>query len=155
MAAATSTSGLSWKIPGRLGDSPIVGAGMYCDNDAGAAGATGRGESVMQVLGAFSAVRHMADGKTPTEACLAVLKEIVGKTRDPRLLVDGGPGGDRRPIFDVTVYALRKDGAYGAAALWQGAGPGKRFAVHDGRDNRLVPCAYLYEGVAPQPRSVR
>jgi N4-(beta-N-acetylglucosaminyl)-L-asparaginase len=144
MAAATSTSGLSWKIPGRLGDSPIVGAGMYCDNEIGAGGSTGRGESVIQVCGAFSVVQHMAMGKSPTEACLAVLKTVVEKTRDPRLL-----DGQGRAIFDLTFYALRKDGAYGAATMWQGASPGKRFAVHDGKENRMIPCAYLYEGAPP------
>lgn len=140
MAACTSTSGLSWKIPGRLGDSPIVGAGMYCDNDVGSAGATGRGESVIQVCGAFSAVQHMAAGMTPTEACLAVLKKIVEKTKEPRLLDERG-----RPKFDVTMYALRKDGAYGSASIWRGARP-KQFAVNDGRENRLVECEFLYEG---------
>jgi N4-(beta-N-acetylglucosaminyl)-L-asparaginase len=144
MGSATSTSGLSWKLPGRLGDSPIVGAGMYCDNDVGAAGATGRGESVIQVCGSFSAVRHMADGKTPTEACLAVLKQIADKTKEARLLDDQG-----RPIFDVTMYALRKDGAYGSASMWQGGGKGKQFAVHDAEGNRHVPCAFLYEGSPP------
>jgi N4-(beta-N-acetylglucosaminyl)-L-asparaginase len=138
MAACTSTSGLSWKLPGRLGDSPIVGAGMYCDNDIGSAGSTGRGESVIQVCGSFSVVQHMAAGLTPTEACLALLKTIVDKTKEKRLLDDKG-----RPKFDVTMYALRKDGAYGSASIHQGAG--KRFAVHDGKENKLVPCAFLYE----------
>jgi N4-(beta-N-acetylglucosaminyl)-L-asparaginase len=149
MGSATSTSGLSWKLPGRLGDSPIVGAGMYCDNDVGGAGATGRGESVIQVCGSFSVVQHLAAGKSPTEACLAVLKKIADKTKEPRLLDD-----KNRPIFDVTMYALRKDGAYGSASMWQGTSKGKQFAVHDGTDNRLAPCAFLYEGAPPpaQPR---
>lgn len=138
MGACTSTSGLSWKLPGRLGDSPIVGAGMYCDNAIGSAGATGRGESVIQVCGAFSAVQYMEAGLTPTEACLAVLKKIVDKTKIKRLLDAEG-----RPLFDVTMYALRKDGAYGSASIHEGAG--KKFAVHDGQSNRLADCAYLYE----------
>lgn len=138
VAACTSTSGLSWKLPGRLGDSPIVGAGMYCDNAVGSAGATGRGESVIQVCGAFSAVQHMAAGLSPTEACLAVLKKIADTTREKRLLDARG-----RPVFDVTMYAVRKDGAYGSAVLH--GGPNRTFAVHDGVESRLAPCAALYE----------
>lgn len=140
LAAVTSTSGLAWKIPGRLGDSPIVGAGMYCDNAVGSAGATGRGEAVIQVCGAFSIVEHMAQGLSPTEACLAVLTRIADRTRERRLLDRTG-----RPAFHVILYALRKDGACGAASLWAG----RRFAVHDGRTARLEPCAFLYDG-SPQ-----
>jgi N4-(beta-N-acetylglucosaminyl)-L-asparaginase len=136
LAAVTSTSGLSWKLPGRLGDSPIVGAGMYCDNAIGSAGATGRGESVMQVCGAFSIVQHMEAGLSPTEACLAVLKRIVDRTKIKRLLDDKG-----RPLFSVQVYAVRKDGAYGSASIWSG----RQFAVNDGNGNRLETAAFLYE----------
>ena len=135
LAACTSTSGLSWKIPGRLGDSPIVGAGMYCDNDIGSAGATGRGESVIQVCGSFSVVQQMAAGKTPTEACLTVLKKMAEKTKEPRLLDDKG-----RPKFNVTFYALRKDGAYGSACML----PGGSYAVHDGSSNRVMKSVPLF-----------
>lgn len=145
VAACTSTSGLSWKLPGRLGDSPIVGAGMYCDNAVGSAGATGRGESVIQVCGAFAAVRHMEAGLTPTEACLAVLKKIADCTKEKRLL-----DGRGRPAFDVTMYAVRKDGAYGSAVLHEGRN--RRFVVHDGAEGRLAPCAFLFErGRAEEP----
>jgi N4-(beta-N-acetylglucosaminyl)-L-asparaginase len=136
VAACTSTSGLSWKLPGRLGDSPIVGAGMYCDNDVGSAGATGRGEAVIQVCGAFSIVEHMSRGLSPTEACLAVAKRIADKTREKRLRDEKG-----RPNFNVSFYAVRKDGAYGSAAIWNGA----TFTVHDGAENRKLECAHLYE----------
>ncbi|MBL9032242.1 MAG: N(4)-(beta-N-acetylglucosaminyl)-L-asparaginase [Phycisphaerae bacterium] len=136
LAACTSTSGLSWKLPGRLGDSPIVGAGMYCDNAIGSAGATGRGEAVIQVCGAFSVVEHMDRGLSPTEACLAVLKRMADRTREKRLLDDKG-----RPNFNVTMYALRKDGAYGSASLWKGGS----FAVHDGKENRVLESAWLFE----------
>ncbi|MEX2218403.1 MAG: N(4)-(beta-N-acetylglucosaminyl)-L-asparaginase [Phycisphaerales bacterium] len=136
LASVTSTSGLSWKIPGRLGDSPIVGAGMYCDNAIGSAGATGRGESLIQVCGAFSIVQHMEAGMTPTEACLAVLKRIADRTREPRLLDDRG-----RPAFSARVYAVRKDGAYGSASIWNDG----EFAVNDGTSNRREPCAFLFE----------
>ncbi len=137
MASCTSTSGLSWKLDGRLGDSPIVGAGMYCDQSIGCAGSTGRGESVIQVGGALSVVHCMDRGMSPTEACIAVLKKLVDMTKIKRLKDEQG-----RPKFDVTMYALRKDGAYGAATIHKGAG--KKFAVHDGVENRMVECAYLY-----------
>jgi len=135
MGACTSTSGLSWKLPGRLGDSPIVGAGMYCDNDIGSAGATGRGESVIQVCGSFSVVQHMAAGKSPTEACLAVLQKIADKTKEKRLLDEKG-----QPKFNVTFYALRKDGAYGSACML----PGGTHAVHDGTGNRVAKSVPLF-----------
>jgi N4-(beta-N-acetylglucosaminyl)-L-asparaginase len=136
LAACTSTSGLSWKLPGRIGDSPIVGAGMYCDNAVGSAGATGRGEAVIQVCGAFSIVQHMESGKTPTEACLAVAKRIADRTKEKRLLDDKG-----RPNFNVTLYALRKDGAYGSASLWKGS----TFAVSEAAGTRVVGSGYLFE----------
>jgi N4-(beta-N-acetylglucosaminyl)-L-asparaginase len=138
LAACTTTSGLSWKIPGRLGDSPIVGAGMYCDNAVGSAGSTGRGESVIQVCGSFAVVELMARGLSPTEACLELLKRIVDRTREKRLLKAAG-----NPKFEVTMYALRKDGAFGAASLH--ASSKARFTVHDGKEARPVECAYLLE----------
>jgi N4-(beta-N-acetylglucosaminyl)-L-asparaginase len=136
LAGCTTTSGLSWKIPGRLGDSPIIGAGNYTDNDVGSAGATGRGEAVMVNCGAFLIVQHMERGLSPTDACLAVLKRIADKTKEKRLLDARG-----RPNYGVTLYALRKDGAYGSASMY----PGAKFAVHDGRESRLVACEWLFE----------
>lgn len=136
VGACTTTSGLSYKIPGRVGDSPIVGAGMYVDNAVGAAGATGRGEAVIQNCGAFSIVRQMEEGMTPTEACLAVARRIVDRTKEKRLL-----DGKGRPTFDVKLYALRKDGAYGSASIYQGGG----LAVHNGETNLPVPGAFLFE----------
>jgi N4-(beta-N-acetylglucosaminyl)-L-asparaginase len=135
VAACTSTSGLSWKLPGRLGDSPIIGAGMYCDNDIGSAGATGRGESVIQVCGSFAIVELMGRGLTPTEACLTVAKRMADKTKEKRLL-----DGKGRPNFNVTLYATRKDGAYGCANLL----PGGNFVVHDGKENRQLRPPALF-----------
>jgi N4-(beta-N-acetylglucosaminyl)-L-asparaginase len=135
VGSCTSTSGLSWKLPGRLGDSPIVGAGMYCDNAVGAAGATGRGEAVIQVCGAFSIVQHMEAGLSPTEACLAVAKKMVDRTREKRLVDEKG-----RPAFNVTFYAVRKDGVHGSASVWQGS----RYAVSDGKGNRMEESAFLF-----------
>lgn len=135
VSATTSTSGLSWKIPGRVGDSPIIGAGMYVDNDVGAAGATGRGEAVIANCGAFSIVDHMARGLSPTEACLAVARRIADRTREKRLRNAKG-----QPDFNVSLYALRKDGAYGAACLHRGGS----FAVCDSTGARVLPCTPLF-----------
>ena len=135
LSACTSTSGLSWKLPGRVGDSPIIGAGMFCDNSVGSAGATGRGEAVIQSCGAFQIVQHMANGLSPTEACLKTLQRIADHTRQKYLLNDKG-----QPNFEVVMYALRKDGAYGSACFR----PGIRFAIHDGTEARQERCAALY-----------
>ena len=135
LGAVTSTSGLSWKIPGRVGDSPIVGAGMYVDNAVGSAGATGMGEAVIQVCGSFSVVRAMEDGLEPTEACLAVLKRIADRTRRPYLLDSAG-----KPNFQVVFYALRKDGAYGSASLL----PGGTFAVHTASTSQVLRSTPLF-----------
>ena len=137
LAAVTTTSGLSFKIPGRVGDSPIVGAGMFCDNDVGSAGATGRGEEAIVNCGAFSVVEAMRADRDPVEACLDVLKRVAGKAKS-RGLVENG-----RPNFQLTFYALRKDGAYGAASMIEGA----QFAVSNGTtvSGRREPCAWLFE----------
>ena len=140
VSACTTTSGLSYKIPGRVGDSPIVGAGMYVDNAVGSAGATGRGEALIQSCGSYSIVRHMKDGKTPTEACLAVLAEIAQRSAPQRALMNE----QGRPNFNVTLYALRKDGAFGSAAMWSGP----EFAVATEEGVRLERCASLYESPA-------
>lgn len=136
LSAVTTTSGLSYKLPGRVGDSPIVGAGMYVLNDVGAAGATGRGESVIQSCGAFQVAQNMANGDDPETACLKVLTWIADHTKRQDLLNANG-----QPNFEVTMYALRKDGAYGSATMH---GP-RKFAVHDGNEPRLLECARLFE----------
>lgn len=142
LGGVTSTSGLSYKIPGRVGDSPIIGAGLYVDNAVGAAGCTGRGEEVIKNCGAFAAVEFLRHGKSPTEACLEVLQRIVDHVSDPRLKRPDG-----RPAFDVKIYALAKDGAFGAAGIWSGG----QFAVYSAGHNRLENAAYLYER-PPEPR---
>lgn len=137
VSACTTTSGLSYKIPGRVGDSPIIGAGMYVDNEVGSAGATGRGEAVIQSCGSFAIVDAMGMGMDPTEACLHVLRKIVSNSRrQKRLMRDA-----EQPNFNVVMYALRRDGAYGSAAMF----PGARFAVADGKGARLEQCAALFE----------
>ena len=134
LSSVTTTSGLAFKIPGRVGDSPIVGAGQYTDNAVGAAGSTGRGESNMMVCGGFLTVEHMRRGQKPTDACLETLKRVVAAT-EPRLLDARG-----RPRFSLTFYAVNKRGEFGAASIYP-----SRFAAHDGTEAKIRDTAYLYE----------
>ena len=134
LASVTTTSGLAWKLPGRAGDSPIIGAGQYTDNDVGSAGSTGRGEANITACGAFLTVEHMRRGMTPEQACLATLERVV-KLTEPRLLAPGG-----RPRFNLNFYALAKDGRVGGAALYEGS----KYAVADEKGARLVESAYLF-----------
>jgi N4-(beta-N-acetylglucosaminyl)-L-asparaginase len=133
LSSVTTTSGLAWKIPGRVGDSPIIGAGQYCDNEIGAAGSTGRGEANIKACGAFLTVEHMRRGMKPTDACLETLKRVVALT-EARLL-----GSDGRPQFNLQFYAVNKRGEFGAASLYPG-----RYAAHDGKESRLRDTAHLY-----------
>jgi N4-(beta-N-acetylglucosaminyl)-L-asparaginase len=135
VSSVTTTSGLAWKIPGRVGDSPIIGAGQYTDNDVGAAGSTGRGEANIKVCGGFLTVEGMRRGLSPTDACLETLHRVVATT-EARLLDARG-----RPRFDLTFYAVTKRGDAGSASLYAG----RRYAVHDGREARFADCAYLFE----------
>ncbi|HET7275626.1 MAG TPA: N(4)-(beta-N-acetylglucosaminyl)-L-asparaginase [Longimicrobiaceae bacterium] len=135
LGSVTTTSGLAWKLPGRVGDSPIVGAGQYCDNRVGAAGSTGRGEANIKTCGAFLTVEFMRQGMSPEEACLKTLERALGMTV-ARLLDERG-----RPRYNLNFYAIAKDGRYGAAAMYQGG----RFAVADERGARLEESAYLFE----------
>lgn len=136
MAGVTTTSGLSFKIPGRVGDSPIIGAGLFVDNEVGAAGSTGRGEAVIQIAGAHTVVELMRQGLSPTEACLGACKRIADKTKLKRLLNEQG-----RPNFDVYFYALAKDGRHGAASLWSGG----KYVVNEGGKNRHEEAAHLFK----------
>ncbi|HEX6432901.1 MAG TPA: isoaspartyl peptidase/L-asparaginase, partial [Gemmatimonadales bacterium] len=133
ISSVTTTSGLAWKIPGRAGDSPIVGAGQYTDNDVGAAGSTGRGEANILACGGFLTVEGMRRGLKPTDACLETLKRVVRLT-PPRLLKDG------RPTFNLNFYALNKRGEFGAASLYP-----SRYAAHDGKTGSLRDTAPLFE----------
>jgi N4-(beta-N-acetylglucosaminyl)-L-asparaginase len=145
LAGCTSTSGLFFKMPGRVGDSPIIGAGCFTDNAVGSAGSTGRGEANIMVAGAHTIVEMMRQGKSPRDACLEALRRIAAITRDKRLLDSEG-----RPKFGIKFYALNKRGDYGSASMWSQSNNGKRanFAVADGAGARLEDCAFLYEGKA-------
>ncbi len=135
IASVTTTSGLSWKIPGRIGDSPIIGAGQYCDNTVGAAGSTGRGEANIKVCGAFLAVEFMRQGMDPETALMKVMERVIAMT-EPRLLNERG-----RPYFDLQYYAVAKDGRYAGATAYEGSS----FAVADAKGARLEKMAYLYK----------
>lgn len=136
ISGVTTTSGLAFKIPGRVGDSPILGAGLYVDNAVGAAGSTGRGEANLLSLASFLIVERMRMGDAPTDACLFACRRIVEQTKMKRLLDEQG-----RLKFNVNFYALNKLGEHGAASVW----PGKQYAVNTGEgDSRLLDCASLY-----------
>lgn len=133
--SCTSTSGLSYKIPGRVGDSPIIGAGIYTDNTYGSAGATGRGESSLQTCAAYEVVRMMEQGREPAQAALETLKRIAQRTREGRLLAQEGV-----PHFNITLYALRKDGAFGAASMHEGY----QYISQTGEETKLQQAEFLF-----------
>jgi N4-(beta-N-acetylglucosaminyl)-L-asparaginase len=134
IGSVTTTSGLSWKIPGRVGDSPIIGAGQYCDNEIGAAGSTGRGEANMKVCGAFLAVEFMRQGLSPEAALMKTMERVIAMT-ESRLLVNG------KPTFQLQFYAVNKKGEYAGACAYEGS----RFAVADAKGPRIEQCAYLFK----------
>jgi N4-(beta-N-acetylglucosaminyl)-L-asparaginase len=137
LAGVTSTSGLSYKIAGRVGDSPIIGAGLYVDNTVGAAGSTGRGEANILNCGSYTVVEFMKQGSSPEEACLKTLERIAQTSKgQPHLLDEEG-----KPRFGLSFYALNKKGEYGAANMQSGGS----FSVHDGASSRKVEAAYLFK----------
>jgi N4-(beta-N-acetylglucosaminyl)-L-asparaginase len=136
ISGCTTTSGMAFKIPGRVGDSPILGAGLWVDNEVGAAGSTGRGEANLLACSSVMIVEWMRNGQTPEEACLSACRRIARQTKMKRLLDEQG-----RPKFNVSFYALNRAGQFGGAAIWRGM----KFAVNSGeRESRLVEAAYLY-----------
>src|SRR6478672_7850410 len=107
MSATTTTSGLAWKIPGRVGDSPIIGGGLWLDQDIGGAGSTGRGEENIRACGAHTCVENMRHGMSPKEAALDALKRVVRNFDNDM---------DRLAKVDLDFYVLRKDGEYCGAS---------------------------------------
>jgi N4-(beta-N-acetylglucosaminyl)-L-asparaginase len=128
VAGITSTSGMSWKVPGRVGDSPIIGAGLYVDNEVGAAGATGRGEDVIKACSSFYIVSRMREGRSPQEACEDALREI--DRRYAAVGIDYRPG--------EKFVAMSRDGEFGCA--WNIGENVPRMAVMDEAGYRV------YEG---------
>jgi N4-(beta-N-acetylglucosaminyl)-L-asparaginase len=141
MSGVTTTSGLAWKIPGRVGDSPLIGAGLYVDQDVGAAGSTGRGEENIRVAGAHTIVENMRHGMGPKEACLDALKRVSRNFDNDK---------SKLAQFDLYFYALRKDGAYAGASLWShrrrdGKLTPSQFSVNVGGQSRHELCSFLLE----------
>jgi len=141
LAGVTTTSGLSYKLAGRVGDSPIIGAGLYVDNEIGAAGSTGLGEANIRTCASFQVVSFMGQGMSPEQACLKTLERVADKARRwPKSLGLTDDAG--RPAFGLNFYALNAKGEFGAATMLGKAG----YAVHDGRTNELRDCASLFKG---------
>jgi N4-(beta-N-acetylglucosaminyl)-L-asparaginase len=140
MSGCTTTSGLAWKIPGRVGDSAIIGAGCYTDQDIGSAGATGSGEENIKVAGAHTILENMRHGMSPFDAGMDALKRIVRNYSGDM---------DRLQFMDMTYFVLRKDGVYAGVSLWEGyqAGNPHSIAVHDGT-RRLEKTVSLFSGAS-------
>jgi N4-(beta-N-acetylglucosaminyl)-L-asparaginase len=141
ISATTTTSGLSWKIPGRVGDSPIIGAGCCVDNEVGAAGSTGKGEENIKISGGHTVIEMMRQGKSPTDACLEALGRVAHNYRNDKKKLD---------TFHIYFYAVNKDGVHGAASLWRNgyeANKQAAYAVHDGSEARLVLCKPYFDEV--------
>ncbi len=140
LSGSTTTSGLAWKIPGRLGDSPIIGAGCYTDQDVGSAGATGSGEENIKIVGAHTIVENMRHGMSPVEAGLDALRRIVRNHNDDM---------NRIKYLDMVFYILRKDGAYAGVSLWSGSPERpRRFGVMDGDGKRIERTVALFKGTS-------
>jgi N4-(beta-N-acetylglucosaminyl)-L-asparaginase len=141
VAGVTTTSGLAWKIPGRLGDSPILGAGLYVDNEVGAAGSTGRGEANLYNLCSFAIVEEMRRGAHPKDAAMSALKRIRANTVEKRLLNERG-----LPNFSVSFYVLARNGDHAGVAMYNTTN--LRYAVCDDKGPRLEPMEPLLDGSA-------
>mgnify|MGYP006267136077 CR=1 FL=1 len=140
ICGVTTTSGMAWKIPGRLGDSPILGAGLWLDNEVGAAGSTGRGESNLYNLSSFLIVDEMRRGASPKDAGMTALKRIQKSVVDKRLLNDRG-----LPNFNINFYILNKKGEYAGVTMYN---PGGRltFSVCDAQGPRNEKLETLLDG---------
>jgi N4-(beta-N-acetylglucosaminyl)-L-asparaginase len=139
ICAVTTTSGLAWKIPGRVGDSPILGAGLYVDGDVGAAGSTGRGEANLYGLCSFLIVEQLRAGKSPKDAGLEACRRIQAATIEKRLL-----NGRGEPNFNVNFYVLNRNGEHAGVALY--GGRGATYAVCDENGAHFDPIEPLLEG---------
>lgn len=139
ICGVTTTSGLAWKIPGRVGDSPILGAGLYVDNDVGAAGSTGRGEANLYNLTSFLIVEGMRRGLSPKDACMEGLRRIQSNTVENRLLNDRG-----LPNFNIRFFALNKAGEVAGCCMY--ASGEAQFAVCTENGSELRPLEPLLDG---------
>lgn len=137
ICGVTTTSGLAWKIPGRVGDSPILGAGLYVDGQIGAAGSTGRGEANLYNLCSFLIVENMRRGMHPKDAGLDACRRIKGNTIEKRLLNSKG-----NPNFNINFYALNAKGEYAGVSMY----PGANYAVCTEKGPETLPCEALLQG---------
>ena len=128
LSGSCTTSGLAWKYYGRVGDSPIIGAGLFVDNKYGAACATGQGESVMKMSGSFLIVELMRQGKLPQEACEIAVHRIIEGQRDSH-------------EFQVGFLAINKKGEYGAYSLRKGF----QYSINTAEREELVDCDFMFE----------
>lgn len=141
ISGTTTTSGLAWKIAGRVGDSPIVGAGLYVDGEVGGAGSTGKGEENIKIAGGHTIVEMMRKGMSPTDACVEALGRVAHNYKN-----------DKKKLskFHIFFYALNKDGAHGSASLWRNTydkAHRASYAVHDGTQARLMECKAYFDEV--------
>ena len=139
ICGVTTTSGLSWKIPGRAGDSPILGAGQYVDNEVGACGSTGRGEANLYNCASFLIVEFMRQGMSPKDAGMAALARVRDNTIESRLL-----NTRDLPNFDLRFFILNKQGDYAGVAMYGSSE--SMFAVCDENGAREEPLEGLLEG---------
>src|SRR5216683_962182 len=142
ISATTTTSGLSWKIPGRVGDSPIIGAGCCVDNEVGAAGSTGKGEENIKISGGHTIIEMMRKGMSPTDACMEAMARIARNYNNDK---------KKLATFHIFFYALNKDGVHGASSLWRNAynrDHRATYAVHDGTESKLVDCKPYFDETA-------
>jgi N4-(beta-N-acetylglucosaminyl)-L-asparaginase len=128
LSGITTTSGLAFKIPGRVGDSPLVGCGLYVDNEVGAAGSTGVGEECIKIVGAHTVVEYMRQGLHPREAATAAVKRVLSKHGNA-------------VTWNLNFYAVNKAGQHGGAAIQRGS----QYAVHDGTRAVLVESSWVLE----------
>jgi len=135
ISCVTTTSGLAYKIPGRVGDSPIIGAGLYVDNEVGSCGSTGRGEENLKNLCCATAVGLMRNGKSPVDAGLEILRRVV-KHAPKRLLDNEGV-----PKFGLNFYLMTHDGKHAGVSMKSG----QRYAVADEEGSRLEDCVPLFD----------
>ncbi|MDQ2842000.1 MAG: isoaspartyl peptidase/L-asparaginase, partial [Acidobacteriota bacterium] len=135
ISGVTTTSGLAWKISGRVGDSPIIGAGLFVDPDVGGAGSTGVGELNIRVAGGHTIVESMRRGMAPKEAVLEALKRVSKLYNDDKAVLDK---------LDIEFYALRTDGEHAAGSLWSSHKSYRTYAVNDGGESRHESCVFLY-----------
>ena len=133
VSGVTTTSGLAWKIPGRVGDSPILGAGLWVDGEVGAAGSTGRGEANLYNLSSHLIVEEMRRGRHPKDAGMEALKRIRANTVEKRLLNSKG-----NPDFNVKFYVVNARGEHAGVALY--AGPAQQYAVCTENGPQTLAC---------------